>query len=74
MRAFLARRLLVALLLVWGALTLVFLLSQLAPGGPFRMEPGPGVSPEAGDAPRSTNVRSSTKPHEWVGLIFYNLA
>jgi len=42
--AYLARRTMAAVPLLLGVLTLVFLLVQLAPGDPFRLEPASGVS------------------------------
>lgn len=47
MAGYLARRSLAAVPLLLGALTLVFLLVQAAPGDPFRLEPAAGVSREA---------------------------
>jgi peptide/nickel transport system permease protein len=44
---FIARRLMAALPLVWGAATLAFLLVEAAPGDPFDLMRQPGVSPEA---------------------------
>jgi len=45
--SFLARRCASALPLLIGVLTLVFVLVEAAPGDPFQIEPGPGVSREA---------------------------
>ena len=41
---YVGRRLLAAIPLVLGVLTIVFLLVQMAPGDPFSLEPGAGVS------------------------------
>lgn len=47
MITFVARRFLSAVPILLGVLTLVFLLVEAAPGGPFQLDPGPGVSPAA---------------------------
>ena len=48
MLSFIARRCLSALPLLACVLTLVFVLVEAAPGDPFQIDPGPGVSREAG--------------------------
>ncbi len=47
MSAFLLRRLLAAVPVLWGVATAVFLLVEVAPGRPFHLEAGAGVDPAA---------------------------
>src|SRR5437899_1639534 len=58
--SFVARRLLTALPLLLGVLTIVFLLVQVAPGRPLLAEPGPGVSPES--AARLREIYGAGRP------------
>jgi peptide/nickel transport system permease protein len=74
---FVARRLLSAIPLVWGAATLVFVLVEVAPGDPFDRLQEPGVSERT--AARLHEVFGTTRPFltrycDWLaGLLQGNL-
>jgi len=70
MTSYAARRILAAIPLIAGVLTIVFLLVEAAPGDPFVLEPGPGV--DAGAAGRLREAFGADKPllsryGAWVG-------
>jgi len=60
MPAFAARRLMAAVPLIWGVLTLVFLLAALAPGRPF--EAGGEEAPHPGAVDRLRSIYGTDRP------------
>ena len=66
---YLARRSLAAVPLLLGALTLIFLLVQAAPGDPFRLEPAAGVSPEAERIHRSAFQTDRPLPVRYLAWL-----
>ncbi|MBI1950453.1 MAG: ABC transporter permease [Acidobacteria bacterium] len=60
MISFVARRLLAAVPLLWGVLTLVFLIVQAVPGDPFQPDQGSAAAPGAGE--RLRHVFGADRP------------
>lgn len=69
MLAYSGRRMLAAIPLVWGVLTIVFLLLEAAPGRPFDLDAGPGIDPEAADRLRRAFGADRPLPERYVGWL-----
>lgn len=72
MGVYLLRRCLAAVPLLFGILTLIFLLLHLVPGRPFVLEPGAGARPGAADHLREifgTNRPLLERYVDWVGGV-----
>src|SRR5260221_5120808 len=72
MTSYAAGRILTAIPLIAGVMTIVFLLVEAAPGDPFALEPGPGV--DAGAAGRLREAFGADRPllsryGAWVGGV-----
>ncbi|MBI4168857.1 MAG: ABC transporter permease [Acidobacteria bacterium] len=70
MLAYSGRRLLAAIPLVWGVLTIVFLLLEAAPGRPFDLDAGPGVDPDAAGRLRQAFGADRPLPERYLGWLW----
>jgi peptide/nickel transport system permease protein len=67
--AYSGRRFLAAIPLLWGVLTIVFLLLEAAPGRPFDLDAGSGIDPRAADTLRRAFGADRPLPERYLAWL-----